>query len=124
MGASVYHVQVRHPVDLDTAAMRYVAEGYVVSLRDAATLTLYKRKEFNVLYAVIGFFLGLLPLLIYCIVYATQKDQMVVIHATGALPVEGPPGPAGAQLSPDGRYWWDGTAWQPVPPTPFQPPPS
>jgi hypothetical protein len=22
--------------------------------------------------------------------------------------------PAGAQLSPDGFYWWDGSTWQPV----------
>lgn len=36
-----------------------------------------------------------------------------------------PPGPRGPQLSPDGRYWWDGVRWVPVglPTTYYQPPP-
>src|SRR5882724_8204841 len=36
-----------------------------------------------------------------------------------------PPGPRGPQLSPDGRYWWDGVRWVPVglPTAYYQPPP-
>jgi hypothetical protein len=37
-----------------------------------------------------------------------------------------PPGPAGPQLSPDGKYWWDGVRWVPLgPPQAYwQQPPS
>jgi len=28
--------------------------------------------------------------------------------------MNGPPGPAGPQLSPDGNYWWDGLRWVPM----------
>ena len=37
-------------------------------------------------------------------------------------PQAAPVVPAGAQLSPDGRYWWDGTRWAPVPPPLAAPP--
>lgn len=131
MSASVHHVQVPSPADLDGAAMSYIAQGYVISMRDAGSVTLFKRKEFNVLYAVIGFFLCLLPLLIYCIVYATQKDQMVVVHVAGGTALGASTGGAVGTLSPDGRYRWDGQAWQPVnqpglpaPDDPNQPPPG
>ena len=36
----------------------------------------------------------------------------------------GYPPPPGAVISPDGRYWWDGRAWEPVPPPPPAPPPA
>ena len=32
--------------------------------------------------------------------------------------------PGSPQISPDGRYWWDGKAWQPMPPATSAPPPS
>jgi len=47
--------------------------------------------------------------------------------------MQSPPGPRGPQLSPDGRYWWDGVRWVPLgapqaywqQPQPYQvPPPS
>ena len=45
--------------------------------------------------------------------------------------MQGPPGPTGPQLSPDGNYWWDGVRWNPTNPYPYayrygyqwQPPP-
>ena len=32
--------------------------------------------------------------------------------------------PPGAPISPDGRWWWDGAAWQPMPPAGQPPPPT
>ena len=40
--------------------------------------TLQKRKEFSVLWAVIGFLLCLLPFLIYLMVYASKPDFEVL----------------------------------------------
>lgn len=84
----------------------YVAQGYVVAAREATNVTLVKRKQFSIVWAVVGFFLCLLPLLVYLVVYATQTDQMVFVRVA-ALPQAGLP-----TLSDDRRYWWDGVAWQ------------
>ena len=65
---------------------------------------MFKAKKFEVLWAVIGFFLCLLPLLIYLIVYATQNDQMVVITVGVSVPE--------LTMSTDRSFWWDGTRWQ------------
>src|SRR5919197_961654 len=35
-----------------------------------------------------------------------------------------PPGPARLQLSPDGRWWWDGLRWNPMPEDVVPPPPT
>jgi hypothetical protein len=121
VGASVATVIVPTMEQMQQAVMSYVAQGFVVSTQTADTTTMFKKKEFNILWAVIGFFLCLLPLLIYCIVYATQKDQMVVVHidpslpATLALPLvaSGAQVAAADQLiwSEDRRYWWNGSTW-------------
>ena len=44
-----------------------------------ASATLSKKKEFSVLWAVIGFLICLFPLLIYIIWYAVQTDKVVEI---------------------------------------------
>ena len=63
---------------MEQAITSYIVEGFVVVNKTATTATLQKRKEFKILWAVIGFVLCLLPLLIYLIVYATQPDAEVV----------------------------------------------
>src|SRR5258708_12675568 len=77
-----------------------------------------KRKEFSILWLVIGLLLCLVPLLIYLIIYASESDKMVQIYladpATGPAVVQPPAG----QLSPDGRWRWDGLQWVPVPALP------
>jgi hypothetical protein len=132
----------------DAVALRqtidsYIVQGFSVAIQDADSATMMKKKEFNVVWAVIGFFLCLIPLLIYCIVYATQHDQMVRIvigsaavlgAGAGAIKVS-PDGnwwwsealqkwvgvleqlPPGVRVSDDGYYWWDGGQWRqkPVP---------
>jgi hypothetical protein len=84
----------------------YVMQGFNVASREPTSVTLVKRKEFNVLWAVIGFVLCLLPLLIYLIVYAMEQDQVVFVRLSSS-PQGGAP-----KMSPDRRYWWDGVAWQ------------
>jgi hypothetical protein len=135
-------VQAATPQDLETMTMSYIAQGFSVANKTPSQVTLIKRKEFSVLWAVIGFLVCVLPLLIYLIIYATESDQMVVITLAGAQPtgttvplIGGPQAMSGLQAmsgpialtgqaatspltaprSPDGLYWWDGQAWQPVP---------
>ena len=111
--------------DLETMTMGYIAQGFSVANKTPTSVTLIKRKEFSILWAVIGFIICLLPLLIYLIVYASQSDQMVVITLAGAQQPMGaasgylggaPSGQlaGGVQRSPDGNYWWDGQQWRPI----------
>ena len=74
-------------------------------------------------------------------VTAPQAEQVVALSARqheawagghGPAAVVGPapaitagtggPVPADAPRSPDGYWWWDGAAWQPIPPPPATPP--
>ena len=123
MAAKVASVNVATPEQMQHAIMSYVAQGFVVSTQTADTTTLFKKKEFNILWAVIGFFLCLIPLLIYCIVYATQSDEMIVIRidpsaamsmAPGTVPGLSQPSNTDVELltwSEDRKYWWTGTTW-------------
>jgi hypothetical protein len=135
VAASVQQVQVGSQHELESTITSYIAQGFVVSHRTPESATLFKKKEFNVIWAVVGFFLCLLPLLVYCIVYATQSDQMVMVTIMAAqssaeltwsedrqwwwdgarrrdVLVELPPE---AVLSDDRGTWWDGETWRPVP---------
>jgi hypothetical protein len=137
MAASVQQIDVASEQQLESTIASYIAQGYVVSNRSAGSVTLFKKKEFNILWAVIGFFLCLLPLIVYCIVYATQSDQMIIVNLrTGSDAGELAAGeltwsedrewwwdgrqwrdalreiPPGAVLSEDGASWWDGKTWR------------
>jgi hypothetical protein len=110
--------------------MGYIAQGFSVANKTPNSVTLVKRKEFSILWAVIGFLVCLLPLLIYLIVYASESDQMVIISLAGTQPAGAASGyltgapsaylggaPSGALTpprSPDGNYWWDGQQWRPI----------
>jgi hypothetical protein len=141
MTTQMSSVSVGSPEQLEVTITQYIAQGYTMASRTPTSATLVKKKEFNVVWAIIGFFLCLLPLLIYCIVYATQKDLMVEIKVQSGVPAIGMAGavqmsedgrywwngsqwedadravPPAAQRSPDGRYWWDGTRWRRTPET-------
>jgi hypothetical protein len=135
VAASVQQIQVSSQPELESTIVSYIAQGFVVSNRNPDSVTLFKKKEFNVIWAVVGFFLCLLPLLVYCIVYTTQSDEMVVVtiaavQSAGQLTwsedrqwwwdgerwrdalLELPPQ---AVISEDRGTWWDGESWRPVP---------
>ena len=69
----------------------YFAQGYVVVNKTATSVTLQKRKEFKVVWAIIGFLLCLIPLLVYLIVYATQPDTEIVEIIVSFPPYLAPP---------------------------------
>jgi hypothetical protein len=136
MATSTAMYQVQTPMEMESMSTGFISQGYVIANRTPTSITLFKRKEFSIPWLVIGFFLCLIPLLIYLIVYATETDKMVVINlgvpgqAVAPSPVSGygqpqmSGPPTGAPRSPDGNYWWDGYRWQPVQSTPYGTPPS
>lgn len=42
----------------------------------------------------------------------SETDRGMGLRESGGA---GMPPPPGAPRSPDGRYWWDGASWQPIP---------
>jgi hypothetical protein len=122
MPASTSMVQVSSQQELESAVASYIAQGFVVSNRTPESVLMFKKKEFSVLWAVVGLVLCALPLLVYLIVYATQSDRMVEIRIGSAEALQlGSAAHAGdPQMSDDRHYWWDGAEWrradQEVPP--------
>lgn len=113
MAAHVQQINVASQEELESVIMSYIAQGFSVGSRSPESVTLYKKKEFNILWAVIGFFLCLLPLLVYCIVYATQNDEMIVIKvASVASATPGLGAASSVTWSDDRQWWWDGSRWR------------
>ena len=63
--------------------------------------------DFSGLWVVLG------ALAVYAAAVAIVTVTLIVIAARHRVP-RPVPVPVGAALSPDGHYWWDGTAWRPV----------
>lgn len=125
MAATPRYVQVKTHDQMQATISGYLVQGFVITGQTPASVTLMKRKQFNVVWALVGAFLCLLPLLLYLVYYATQSDEVVQIQVVSdhdsapATTNMSPPhthasDPGPRQLSPDGRYWWDGSAWHPV----------
>jgi hypothetical protein len=133
MAVTATHVQVPDRGSLDGAITSYIAQGFTVQNRGEDFAVMFKKKEFSVLWAVVGLLLCLLPLLVYLIVYATQKDQLVEIRVAASQPQIHWSGdreqwwdgdswhhisqqlPPGTQASPDGAHFWDGASWRAMP---------
>jgi uncharacterized membrane protein YukC len=79
MPAQRQRLTVSSPQEMEQTIASYIAQGYAVVHKTKTSATMFKKKEFSILWAVVGFLFCLLPLLIYIIYYATQSDQMVEI---------------------------------------------
>ena len=76
--AAFQRVSVPNGSDADQAMVSYVTQGFVVVHRTADLILLHRKKEFKIVWAVIGLVLCILPFLIYLVVYALQPDVEVV----------------------------------------------
>ena len=85
MAANISRMTVDSNAAMEQAITSYITQGFTVVNKTATNVTLIKRKQFSVLWAVIGFIVCVLPLLIYLIVYASQSDQVVeIVLVSGA----------------------------------------
>jgi hypothetical protein len=109
---------------MEQSITSFIAQGYVLSNRTPSSATLFKKKEFSILWLVIGLLLCLVPLIIYLIIYASESDKMVQIYLADPATAPALVQPPSSQLSPDGRWRWDGFHWVPVPPPPPPPGPT
>jgi hypothetical protein len=145
VSAALQQLQVPDAAAMEQAITSYIAQGFTVQSRTETSVTLFKKKEFSVLWAVVGLLLCLLPLLVYLIVYATQRDQMVqIVMASPATPAihwnedftqwydhagsrwrSTTSGlPQGVPISDDGAYFYNGSSWIPRPAGATKPPPA
>jgi hypothetical protein len=83
---AISKVHVRSTQDMETAILSYLAKGFVVANKTPTSATLQKKKEFSILWAVVGLVLCLLPLLIYLIIYAMQPDVEIVEVTVANIP--------------------------------------
>ena len=77
MGANMTRTTVDSVSAMEQAITSYITQGYTVVNKTSTSVTLIKRKQFSTLWAVIGFIVCVIPLLIYLIVYAMQSDHVV-----------------------------------------------
>jgi hypothetical protein len=128
MASNVRQINVTEPEQMQLEITRLVSEGYTVANQGNRSATLVKRKQFSIPILIIGFFLCVIPLVIYLIMYSIQKDQVVEIRLIDkpesqpyrasdhiALDGEAARVPIDApiiQVSPDGQQWWDGAEWR------------
>src|SRR5690242_16360941 len=90
-------------LQMESAVTGYIAQGFLVANRTPTSVTLVKRKQFSIVALVIGLILCVVPLLIYLVYYLTLQDQLIEITLAQV-----------GQLSPDGQWSWNGSAWVPV----------
>ncbi len=116
MSTSVQTVVVATEQQVEPVVTGYIAQGFTVQSRTADSVTLFKKKEFSILWLVIGLLLCVIPLLVYLVQYSREEDKMVIIKVAsgGELAAPATTLPAVDQLtwSPDRNQWWDGAAWQ------------
>jgi hypothetical protein len=127
MASNTRHIEVNEPEQMQLEITRLVSDGFTVASQNDRSVTLVKRKQFSIPILIIGFFLCVIPLIIYLIMYAMQKDQIVEIRlidrpeskpyrASDHIALEGeaarvPINAPVIQVSPDGQQWWDGSRW-------------
>lgn len=127
MASNVRRIEVNEPEQMQLEITRLVSDGYTVANQSDRSVTLVKRKQFSIPILIIGFFLCLIPLVVYLIMYAFQKDHIVEIklidrpksqpyRASDHIAVAGeaarvPDDAPMIQVSPDGQQWWDGAQW-------------
>jgi hypothetical protein len=92
MATQIRRVTVPTQPELQQAVQSYIAQGFSVQQQTDDSVTMFKKKEFSILWAVVGFVLCIIPLLIYLIVYASESDEMVIINigdpTTSAAPLD------------------------------------
>lgn len=103
--------------DMETLILRYIASGFTITSRVPTETVLVKKKAFSIPMLIIGLLLCFIPLFIYLIVYALQKDEIVVIRLadqSSTLPTSTGGGVVAVeqlQWSDDRLRWHNGTEW-------------
>jgi hypothetical protein len=66
----------------------FLAQGFIVAHKTDTSVTLQKKKEFNIVWAIVGLVLCILPLLIYLIVYITRPDVELIEIAVSRTAIQ------------------------------------
>jgi len=65
---------------LDSAVTTYISKGFIIANRTTDSVVMFKKKEFSIVMALVGFLFMVLPFLIYIVYYMFKSDQMVELR--------------------------------------------
>ena len=121
---SLIQVPVASKDEMQSTMTSYVAQGYTVQVQTDRSITMIKKKELNMVWLIVGILLCFIPLIIELIRYSQAEDQVVEIklQASPEVKLEAPGAEAripsqtdAPVVSEDGKSYWDGEKWQPMP---------
>jgi hypothetical protein len=105
--------------EMQSTMTAYIAQGYTVMMQTETSIIMVKKKELNMVWMIVGFFLCVIPMVYELIRYSRDEDKVIEIKlqplggtASPAIPSETEPGRP--VLSDDGKSYWDGAKWQPI----------
>ncbi len=98
---SVRTIEVNSAQQMHSVIQSHIVRGYAMVAQEPGSVTLVKRKEFSVIMLLIGLFLFVLPMFVYLVYYALQKDQYVEVRLVEKYaPLQSHPTPAQAPPQP------------------------
>lgn len=79
MMAATNTVEVADRSQLESTVSSYLAQGFVVSREGDTSVSLFKKKAFDLGKFARGHLMCIVPGVLYILRYAREKDQMVVV---------------------------------------------
>ena len=65
--------------DMETVIANYAMKGFSITSKTSKRAVLYKKKEFSMLMAVIGFVMCVIGLVIYAILFSLKDDEVIEV---------------------------------------------
>jgi cell division septal protein FtsQ len=72
-------ITVSSPAELESVVSKYALKGFTVTAQNATRAVLYKKKEFSILMAILGFLFCVIGLVVYALIYSAKNDEAIEV---------------------------------------------
>jgi hypothetical protein len=75
--------------EMQNTMTAYVAQGYTVMSHTETSIVMVKKKELNMVWMIVGFFICLIPMIIELVRYSKDEDKVIEIRLEPASETAG-----------------------------------